>query len=144
MEIKSDGFISSTVRRLTLSFTGPDHCTINLSPGKDYKITKWSLTDNMPPPTGILLDNRPTYFIFHSRGIEFKTLEVTMDIEWKKLPGNTTRGMDETLIDINYASFYLFGDNMKSPEMKDLIRRMPSWTYSLGWSAVTQMYSIPA
>ncbi len=144
MDVTQDTFISPTVRRLTLSFSGPDHCTINMSPGKDFNMIKWSLTENVPPPTGYIQNNRPNYFIFHSRGIEFKKLDVTIDFEWKKYPGNTTRGKDEVLVDINFASFYLFGDNMRSEDMKGLVRKMPSWTYPLGWSAVTQMYSIPA
>ncbi|ODM91515.1 Endoplasmic reticulum metallopeptidase 1 [Orchesella cincta] len=142
MEITHDTFVSPTVRRVTLSFAAPDHCTINLSPGKNYKLIKWSLADGqVPPETGTFRDDRPTYFIFHSRGIEFELLEITMDFEKKSEADNNQK---DVLVDINFASFYLFGDNMKSEDMKNMLRKVPSWTYSLGWSAVVQMYSIPA
>ncbi|CAL8109253.1 unnamed protein product [Orchesella dallaii] len=141
MEVTQDTYVSPAVRRVTLSFAGPDHFTVNLSPGKNFDLIKWSLTDEVPPATGHIQDNRPNYFVFHSRGIEFEMLDITMDFE--KKPGKDNNQKD-VLVDINFASFYLFGDNMKSEEMKDMLRKLPSWTYSLGWSAVTQMYSIPA
>jgi len=141
LDIVEDSFISPSVRRVTFSFIGSDHLTINFSPGENFDVSKWSLTENVPPPNAVLWKGRPTYFVFHARGVNFERFNVTMEFRRKD---NPVQESDGTLVDITFASFYLHGEEMKSSDMKQLVRKLPSWIYSLAWSAVSQVYSIPA
>lgn len=140
MEITQDSFISSDVRRITFSFVGPDHMTINFSPGKNYDIVKWTLTDNVPEPMSVLWKGRPTYFVYHARGIAFERFDVTIDFKRKAKPDPTS---SDPLVDINYSAFYLHGAEMKSPEMLQFIKKLPSWTYVLGFTGVSHVYHVP-
>jgi hypothetical protein len=140
MDIYDDSYISQNLRRVTFSFVGSDHLTINFSPGDNYEIFKWSLTETVPPPMSELWKGRPTYFVFHARGVEYQRFNVTIDFQRRE---DVRKDSASLLVDITYASFYLHGEEMKSQDMKELVRKLPSWTYPLGWSAVSQVYSVP-
>jgi hypothetical protein len=114
--------------------------TIVLCPTENYELVRWSLTPEVPEGN-VNYKNRPTYFIYHGRGITFERFEVTLDLRRKVSDGteSTIRGA----LDITFSGFWLHGDEMKSQQMKDIISRFPDWTYGLGFSAATHIYSIP-
>ena len=140
MDLIQDSFISQSVRRLTLSFIGPDHMTIVLAPGKSYELLRWSLTSDLPEGQ-VNFKGRRSYFIYHGRGIQFEKFEVTLDLQ-----RSSDAGADDSsgsALDINFSAFWLHGNEMQSEEMKEFIGAFPDWTYRLGWSAATNIYSIP-
>jgi len=142
MEVTQDEFISPSVRRITLSFTGPSHMSIVLSPTPGNKIIKWSLTSGLPQQSGTLWKNRPVYFIYRARGMEPQKFDMTVDFE--KDTEVAEASSQKSTVDIVFSSFYIFGEEMKSTSMKHFIRKFPKWTYTLGWSAISHNYRIPA
>jgi hypothetical protein len=138
MTLTQDEFISQSRRRLKLNFYGPDHLVIILSPGPNYKLVKWSLTDEIPPAK-VLWKDRPTYFIYHARGIKMEVLEFTCDFD--RITAQTSANSSEVL-DITYSAFYIHGEDMKTADFDSFQRKFPDWTYVKGWTSVTNMYKI--
>lgn len=140
MDLVEDSFIRPDLRRVTLSFIGSDHLTINFSPGRNYDLVQWSLTEEIPEPMNMQWKGRPTYFVYHARGVSFERFNVTLDFKRKD---NYDPSSTDPLVDINYSSFYLHGEEMKSQDLQTFIRKLPSWSYVLGFSAVSQVHAIP-
>lgn len=144
MRVTGDEFVSQSVRRLTFSFSGPDHVIIIMSPGQNYNLTNWSLTETIPPSI-VSWKNRPTYFIYHARGINMEVLEVICEFEKQEIAQTEESSPVSdaaTVVDILFAGFYVHGENMKTQSFEDFQRKFPEWTYVKGWSAVTNLYTI--
>lgn len=143
MEIIQDEFISHSRRRVTFSFSGPDHITIVFSPGHGYDLVKWSLSSSgeidVPKPR-TFFEGRPTYFLKHGRGVQFQRLEVTCDFERKAMSSfGEKKG---PLVDINLSSFSIHGADMQTETLKEFVSRLPAWTTTLAFSSVTNLYTI--
>ena len=136
MEVVEDQFLSQSRRRMSFSFSGPDHLTIIFSPGPNYDLAKWSLTPEIPPPN-VYWQDRPTYFVKHGRGIDFERLVITCDFERKG--GESVSGQ---VVDISLSSFSIYGDEMKTEGLKEFVSRFPSWTHPLAWGSVTNLYTV--
>ena len=137
MEIIEKIKLNSTSWQVKLSFAGPTQISFVLSPGLDYKLTNWSITNELPQP-GLQWKGRETYFVFHERGVENLPFEVTCNfqkIDEVNLEPNQ-------LLDVHFSSFFLYGSQMLSPDLTEFSNKFPSWAYTYSWSTIVQFYSI--
>lgn len=128
---------TSFKRRVEFSFKGPSQKAIVLSTGPNYKLTSWTIADEVPSSGGKWKD-RDTYFIFNGRGVGEQDIKV--NCEFQQVGSNA---LNFSLIaNIQYSAFYLYGEHLMTPEFAKLVDKLPGWSYTMPWTAVMKMYEI--
>lgn len=126
----------STDKTVDFELEGPTQISLILSPGPSYELVNWTLTNGPPSKDGTWKD-RDYYFIYHGRGAEKQTIKFSIDL---KLKGGSN--VKTPLINVQYAGFYMYGDELMTDDFKDLVTRLPGWTYTMPWTSVVKMYKI--
>ncbi|ODN00400.1 Endoplasmic reticulum metallopeptidase 1 [Orchesella cincta] len=124
-------------RSINLEFAVTTQVVIILSPGLNYKLVNWTLMDTVPK-SGKPWKGRNTYFIYHGRGMEEQPMKFSCDFEF--LGGSDAP--NSPLLNIQYSAFHLHGDALMTSEFRDLVDRLPVWSYTMPWTAVMKMYEI--
>uniref|UniRef100_A0A1B0CYJ4 FXNA-like protease n=1 Tax=Phlebotomus papatasi TaxID=29031 RepID=A0A1B0CYJ4_PHLPP len=115
--------------RKTLMFTvsGPSHMGIFLSPRHDLEMVQWSLLDHIPSP-GPRWHDRETYFVSLSYGFNYhRHLDFNVTLQSPEIFRQGVQSLDIVL-----TSHYLFHDDIRTPELMELIEKFPSWCYVQG------------
>lgn len=126
-----------SLQSISFAFDGPTQTSLVLSPGPNYKLINWTLTDTLPK-SGIPWKGRDTYFIYFSRGMDLK--EIRFSCTFELVSGSEAK--NDTIVTVLHSAFYLYGDDLMTKDFQDLVDRLPQWTYTMPWTAVLKIYDI--
>jgi len=131
------GSANDRQRRVDFSLEGPTQFALVLSPGPSFKLTNWTLSKNIPTKVQSW-KGRSSYFIYHGRGFEMQTIRFTCYFNHTELAPS----QGSTIATVQYSAFYMYGDELMTDEFRDMVDRLPGWTYTMPWTSVMKMYEI--
>lgn len=116
---------------VSFSIDAPTQFSLVLSPGPKYQLGNWSLTTELPE-SGPVWKGRNTYFIYHGRGYQEQTINFSCHFD--KISSDDSND-DNVIGTIQLSAFYLYGDALMTKEFRDMVARLPAWTYTMPWTA---------
>ena len=107
-----------------------------ISPAKGVKLTNWTFEEGKILTGPVWKDERPTYYIFYSHGLNPKSWEFWIEL---KVPRVHTKEKDP-LADVVMVGHIMHGTEMKSKEFKSFLAQFPEWSYPVGWTAIYKSF----
>ncbi|KAF5280389.1 hypothetical protein FQR65_LT03198 [Abscondita terminalis] len=112
--------ISKTIVRFNFSATGPSHINIVVSARQNAKFIATSLVDKLPSNV-IMWNDKPTYVILHTWGLESTPLLFTLDFE-------VLTNLEEKILDIAISGRCMHDrTNVKTPQFVQFLNEFPEW-----------------
>ncbi|XP_071441438.1 endoplasmic reticulum metallopeptidase 1-like [Hetaerina americana] len=130
LKLVSQKAMSTQVRRLTFSVTGPHHVSLFLSPVRGVSLKDWTFGE--VPNATYFWQNRPTYHIYHAIGVKFsQPWECWLDIE-------VPQGWNEKwVIDVALVAHYTHSDPAARATkiVNDTLGPVATWAHLIAWTA---------
>uniref|UniRef100_A0A3Q1K5W1 Endoplasmic reticulum metallopeptidase 1 n=1 Tax=Anabas testudineus TaxID=64144 RepID=A0A3Q1K5W1_ANATE len=113
--------------KMTFSVKGPSHMSLYLMPHRGASLSTWSFGDGTPQ-----FDLSGEYFIFYSHGLDAPTWTFWFEIQ--VFP--ETNGM----ISVAISSHYFFGEDQRTAQLDEIVRKFPTWAFPSSWVSTYDMY----
>ncbi|XP_048877075.1 endoplasmic reticulum metallopeptidase 1 [Brienomyrus brachyistius] len=118
--------------KLSFEVKGPSHMSLYLKPHANTLLSSWSFGNGTPQ-----FDLNGEYFIFYSHGLDAPAWNFWLEIQ-STSPEHPSEAEEMILLAI--ASHYIFGEDHKTPELSDLLKRFPAWVFASSWVSTYDMY----
>uniref|UniRef100_A0A667YH94 Endoplasmic reticulum metallopeptidase 1-like C-terminal domain-containing protein n=1 Tax=Myripristis murdjan TaxID=586833 RepID=A0A667YH94_9TELE len=113
--------------KMTFHVKGPSHMSLYLMPHRGASLSTWSFGDGTPQ-----FDLSGEYFVFYSHGLDAPTWTFWFEIQ--VLPPA------EGMISVAISSHYFFGEDKRTAQLEDILRRFPTWAFPSSWVSTYDMY----
>ncbi|KAM4528015.1 endoplasmic reticulum metallopeptidase 1 [Odontesthes bonariensis] len=118
--------------KMTFSAKGPSHMSLYLMPHRGASLSTWSLGDGTPQ-----FDLSGEYFVFYSHGLNAPTWTFWFEIQPPKEPDPAG---PEGMISVAISSHYFFGEDWRTAQLEEILRRFPTWAFPSSWVSTYDMY----
>ncbi|KAM3874110.1 endoplasmic reticulum metallopeptidase 1 [Diretmus argenteus] len=118
--------------KMTFHVKGPSHMSLYLMPHRGASLSTWSFGDGTPQ-----FDLSGEYFIFYSHGLDAPTWTFWFEIQPPRDPDPSG---PEGMISVAISSHYFFGEDQRTAQLEDVLRRFPSWAFTSSWVSTYDMY----
>ncbi|KAK2819176.1 hypothetical protein Q5P01_024737 [Channa striata] len=118
--------------KMTFSAKGPSHMSLYLMPHKGASLSTWSFGDGTPQ-----FDLSGEYFVFYSHGLDAPTWIFWFEIQPPREPDPS--GPDG-IISVAISSHYFFGEDRRTAQLGEILRRFPPWAFPSSWVSTYDMY----
>uniref|UniRef100_A0A672J8I3 Endoplasmic reticulum metallopeptidase 1 n=1 Tax=Salarias fasciatus TaxID=181472 RepID=A0A672J8I3_SALFA len=115
--------------KMTFSVKGPSHMSLYLMPHRGSSLSSWSFGDGTPR-----FDLSGEYFVFYSHGLNAPTWTFWFEIRVRHPSG------PEGMISVAISSHYFFGENRRTAQLEEILRRFPPWSFPSSWVSTYDMY----
>ncbi|XP_053709473.1 endoplasmic reticulum metallopeptidase 1-like [Synchiropus splendidus] len=118
--------------KMSFSVKGPSHMSLYLMPHKGSSLSTWSFGEGTPhyEPSG-------EYFVFYFHGLDAPSSTFWFEIQPPRDPDPSG---PEGIISVAIASHYFFGENRRTLQLEEVVRRFPSWSFPSYWVSTYDMY----
>uniref|UniRef100_A0A3Q3FWJ9 Endoplasmic reticulum metallopeptidase 1 n=1 Tax=Labrus bergylta TaxID=56723 RepID=A0A3Q3FWJ9_9LABR len=120
--------------KMTFSARGPSHMSLYLMPHRGASLSTWSLGDGTPQ-----FDLSGEYFVFYSHGLDAPTWSFWFEIQVLLLSAEEL-SCPEGMISVAISSHYFFGQDQRTAQLEEILRRFPTWTFPSSWVSTYDMY----
>uniref|UniRef100_A0A671YCW3 Endoplasmic reticulum metallopeptidase 1 n=1 Tax=Sparus aurata TaxID=8175 RepID=A0A671YCW3_SPAAU len=110
--------------KMTFSVKGPSHMSLYLMPHRGASLSTWSFGDGTPQ-----FDLSGEYFIFYSHGLDAPTWTFWFEIQ-----------VPHGMISVAISGHYFFGQNQRTAQLEEILRRFPTWAFPSSWVSTYDMY----
>lgn len=118
--------------KMTFSVKGPSHMSLYLMPHRGASLSTWSFGDGTPQ-----FDLSGEYFIFYSHGLDAPTWTFWFEIQPPRDPDPSG---PEGMISVAISSHYFFGQDRRTAQLEEILRRFPVWAFPSSWVSTYDMY----
>ncbi|XP_029941527.1 endoplasmic reticulum metallopeptidase 1 [Salarias fasciatus] len=118
--------------KMTFSVKGPSHMSLYLMPHRGSSLSSWSFGDGTPR-----FDLSGEYFVFYSHGLNAPTWTFWFEI---RPPADPDPSGPEGMISVAISSHYFFGENRRTAQLEEILRRFPPWSFPSSWVSTYDMY----
>uniref|UniRef100_A0A3Q1CVH6 Endoplasmic reticulum metallopeptidase 1 n=1 Tax=Amphiprion ocellaris TaxID=80972 RepID=A0A3Q1CVH6_AMPOC len=117
--------------KMTFSAKGPSHMSLYLMPHRGANLSTWSFGDGTPQ-----FDLSGEYFVFYSHGLNAPTWTFWFEIQVLDPDPSGPEGM----ISVAISSHYFFGEDQRTAQLEEILRRFPTWSFPSSWVSTYDMY----
>uniref|UniRef100_A0A3P9HE06 Endoplasmic reticulum metallopeptidase 1 n=1 Tax=Oryzias latipes TaxID=8090 RepID=A0A3P9HE06_ORYLA len=118
--------------KMTFTVQGPSHMSLYLMPHRGASLSAWSFGDGTPQ-----FDLNGEYFIFYSHGLNAPTWTFWFEIQPPREPDpDGPKGV----ISVAISSHYFFGEDKRTAQLDEILRRFPTWAFPSSWVSTYDMY----
>lgn len=118
--------------KMTFSVKGPSHMSLYLMPHRGAGLSTWSFGDGTPQ-----FDLSGEYFVFYSRGLDAPSWTFWFEIQPPRDPDPSG---PEGMISVAISTHYFFGQDSRTAQLEEVLRRFPSWAFPSSWVSTYDMY----
>lgn len=118
--------------KMTFSVKGPSHMSLYLMPHRGARLSTWSFGDGTPQ-----FDLSGEYFVFYSHGLDAPTWTFWFEIQPPRDPDPSG---PEGMISVAISSHYFFGQDRRTAQLEEILRRFPTWAFPSSWVSTYDMY----
>ncbi|KAK5900966.1 hypothetical protein CgunFtcFv8_025883 [Champsocephalus gunnari] len=118
--------------KMTFSVKGPSHMSLYLMPHRGAGLSTWSFGDGTPQ-----FDLSGEYFVFYSRGLDAPSWIFWFEIQPPRDPDPSG---PEGMISVAISTHYFFGQDSRTAQLEEVLRRFPSWAFPSSWVSTYDMY----
>uniref|UniRef100_A0AAZ3Q096 Endoplasmic reticulum metallopeptidase 1 n=1 Tax=Oncorhynchus tshawytscha TaxID=74940 RepID=A0AAZ3Q096_ONCTS len=113
--------------KITFEVKGPSHMSLYLRPHQGASLSSWSFGDGVPQ-----YHLAGEYFIFYSHGLDAPAWNFWFEIQDPSGP--------EGIISVAISSHYFFGEDQRTVQLEDMLKRFPKWAFPSSWVSTYHMY----
>ncbi|XP_076020140.1 endoplasmic reticulum metallopeptidase 1 [Genypterus blacodes] len=118
--------------KMTFSVKGPSHMSLYLMPHRGASLSTWSFGDGRPQ-----FDLSGEYFVFYSHGLDAPTWTFWFEIQPPRDPDPSG---PEGMISVAISTHYFFGEDQRTAQLEEILRRFPKWAFPSAWVSTYDMY----
>eukprot|EP00064_Thunnus_orientalis_P009830 superscaffoldBa00001273_g9856 len=118
--------------KMTFNVKGPSHMSLYLMPHRGASLSTWSFGDGTPQ-----FDLSGEYFVFYSHGLDAPTWTFWFEIQPPRDPDPSG---PEGIISVAISSHYFFGEDQRTAQLEEILRRFPTWAFPSSWVSTYDMY----
>ncbi|XP_037609140.1 endoplasmic reticulum metallopeptidase 1 isoform X1 [Sebastes umbrosus] len=118
--------------KMTFSVKGPSHMSLYLMPHRGASLSTWSFGDGTPQ-----FDLSGEYFVFYSHGLDAPTWIFWFEIQPPRDPDPSG---PEGMISVAISTHYFFGQDRRTAQLEEILRRFPTWAFPSSWVSTYDMY----
>ncbi|KAM4634232.1 endoplasmic reticulum metallopeptidase 1 [Polymixia lowei] len=118
--------------KMTFHVKGPSHMSLYLMPHRGASLSSWSFGDGNPQ-----FDLSGEYFVFYSHGLDAPTWVFWFEIQ---PPSEPDPSGPEGMISVAISSHYFFGEDQRTVQLDEILRRFPTWAFPSSWVSTYDMY----
>ncbi|XP_068609167.1 endoplasmic reticulum metallopeptidase 1 [Brachionichthys hirsutus] len=118
--------------KMTFNVKGPSHMSLYLMPHPGASLSTWSFGDGTPQ-----FDLSGEYFIFYSHGLDASSWTFWFEIQ---PPSDPDPAGPEGIISVAISSHYFFGEDQRTAQLEEMLRRFPAWSFPSSWVSTYDMY----
>ncbi|KAL3041708.1 endoplasmic reticulum metallopeptidase 1 [Trematomus bernacchii] len=118
--------------KMTFSVKGPSHMSLYLMPHRGAGLSTWSFGDGTPQ-----FDLSGEYFVFYSRGLDAPSWTFWFEIQPPRDPDPSG---PEGMISVAISTHYFFGQDSRTAQLEEVLRKFPSWAFPSSWVSTYDMY----
>ncbi|KAK5852058.1 hypothetical protein PBY51_023562 [Eleginops maclovinus] len=118
--------------KMTFSVKGPSHMSLYLMPHRGAGLSTWSFGDGTPQ-----FDLSGEYFVFYSHGLDAPTWTFWFEIQPPRDPDPSG---PEGMISVAISTHYFFGQDSRTAQLEEVLRRFPTWAFPSSWVSTYDMY----
>uniref|UniRef100_A0A3P9PH18 Endoplasmic reticulum metallopeptidase 1 n=1 Tax=Poecilia reticulata TaxID=8081 RepID=A0A3P9PH18_POERE len=118
--------------KMTFSVKGPSHMSLYLMPHRGASLSTWSLGDGTPQ-----FDLNGEYFVFYSHGLDAAPWTFWFEIQ---PPTEPDPAGPEGMISVAISTHYFFGEDRRTAQLEEILRKFPTWAFPSSWVSTYDMY----
>nr|XP_046160949.1 endoplasmic reticulum metallopeptidase 1 [Oncorhynchus gorbuscha] len=118
--------------KITFEVKGPSHMSLYLRPHQGASLSSWSFGDGVPQ-----YHLAGEYFIFYSHGLDAPAWNFWFEIQ---PPREEDPSGPEGMISVAISSHYFFGEDQRTVQLEDMLKRFPKWAFPSSWVSTYHMY----
>ncbi|XP_005803825.3 endoplasmic reticulum metallopeptidase 1 [Xiphophorus maculatus] len=118
--------------KMTFSVKGPSHMSLYLMPHRGASLSTWSLGDGTPQ-----FDLNGEYFVFYSHGLDAAKWTFWFEIQ---PPTEPDPAGPEGMISVAISTHYFFGEDRRTAQLEEMLRKFPIWAFPSSWVSTYDMY----
>ncbi|XP_045923098.1 endoplasmic reticulum metallopeptidase 1-like [Micropterus dolomieu] len=118
--------------KMTFSVKGPSHMSLHLMPHQGANLSTWSFGDGTPQ-----FYTSREYCVFYTHGLDAPTWTFWFEIQPPRDPDPSG---PEGMISVAISSHYFFGQDQRTAQLEEILRRFPAWAFPSSWVSTYDMY----